>query len=296
MGPKDGLNYETAWSGPFLDIHVITNVGRKRQNNEDSCLLFVPTSESLLDSRGVLAAVADGMGGASAGEYASKVTLQCLARKYYDKNLHTLVPNALKLSVESANEYVFDEAEANPECSGMGTTISALAMMGNWAYLAQVGDSRIYLKRPDGGLRQLTYDHSLVAEQIRSGLISEEDARNHTLKNLITRAVGIKEEVNVDLFSLEVQKNDTLLLCSDGLSNMVSDDDINNYLNNTDLQEAARNLVKHALAAGGLDNITVILVRVTATPPATNFQQGAKTIALEPSGLLSRLRSLLINR
>lgn len=292
LGPLDGLNYETAWSGPFLDVQVITDVGKKRQNNEDSCLLAIPTTEAMSDSRGVLAAVADGMGGASAGEYASKTTLQCLFKKYYDKNLHTLVPNALKLSVESANEYVFDEAEANPEYAGMGTTISAVSVMGNWAYMAQVGDSRIYLKRGTQTLKQLTYDHSLVAEQIRSGLINEEDARNHSLKNLITRAVGIKEDINVDLFALQLQAGDVLLLCSDGLSNMVGNDDIDGYLEGGDLGQAARNLVEHALAAGGVDNVTVILLRVTTTPPVTNYQQGGKIISFEQPGLMGRLKAL----
>ncbi len=292
LGPPDGLNFETAWSGSFLDIQVITDVGRKRQNNEDSCLLYVPEDEGLLDSRGVLVAVADGMGGASAGEYASRTTLQCLAKKYFDKNLHTLVPNALKLAVESANEYVFDEAEANPDYAGMGTTLSALAVMGDWCYMAQVGDSRIYLKRQDQQLKQLTNDHSLVAEQIRSGLINAEDAQNHSLKNLITRAVGIKEDINVDLFALQLQMGDTLVICSDGLSNMVSDEDINVFLGSDTVAQAARQLVDSALAAGGLDNVTVIVVRLIAPPPVTNYQQGGKIVSFEQPGLLSRLRSL----
>ena len=292
LGPPDGLNFETAWSGSFLDIQVITDVGRKRQNNEDSCLLYVPEDEGLLDSRGVLVAVADGMGGASAGEYASRTTLQCLAKKYFDKNLHTLVPNALKLAVESANEYVFDEAEANPDYAGMGTTLSALAVMGDWGYMAQVGDSRIYLKRQDQQLKQLTNDHSLVAEQIRSGLINAEDAQNHSLKNLITRAVGIKEDINVDLFALQLQMGDTLVICSDGLSNMVSDEDINVFLGSDTVAQAARQLVDSALAAGGLDNVTVIVVRLIAPPPVTNYQQGGKIVSFEQPGLLSRLRSL----
>lgn len=292
LGPPDGLNFETAWSGSFLDIQVITDVGRKRQNNEDSCLLYVPEDEGLLDSRGVLVAVADGMGGASAGEYASRTTLQCLSKKYFDKNLHTLVPNALKLAVESANEYVFDEAEANPDYAGMGTTLSALAVMGDWGYMAQVGDSRIYLKRQDQQLKQLTNDHSLVAEQIRSGLINAEDAQNHSLKNLITRAVGIKEDINVDLFALQLQMGDTLVICSDGLSNMVSDEDINIFLGSDTVAQAARQLVDSALAAGGLDNVTVIVVRLIAPPPVTNYQQGGKIVSFEQPGLLSRLRSL----
>lgn len=296
LGPPDGLNFETAWSGPFLDVQVITDVGRKRQNNEDSCLLFVPESEGMLDSRGVLMAVADGMGGASAGEYASRTALQCIAKKYFDKNLHTLVPNALKLAVESANEYVFDEAEANPDYAGMGTTCSALAIMGDWAYMAQVGDSRIYLKRLDHELKQITNDHSLVAEQIRSGLISEEDAKNHTLKNLITRAVGIKEDINVDLYALQIQAGDVLMICSDGLSNMVSAPKISALLNTENVEAAARQLVANALEAGGLDNVTVIVARVTAPPPSTNYQQGAKIVSFEQPGLLTRLRSIFSGR
>lgn len=292
LGPPDGLNFETSWSGPFLDILVITDVGKKRQNNEDSCLLYVPEDEGLMDSRGVLVAVADGMGGASAGEYASRTTLQCLAKKYFDKNLHTLVPNALKLAAESANEYVFDEAEANPEYAGMGTTLSALAIMGDWSYMAQVGDSRIYLKRDARSLKQVTNDHSLVAEQIRSGLINEEDAQNHSLKNLITRAVGIKEDINVDLFALQLEVGDVLMICSDGLSNMVGGDAIEAFLDTDNVEQAAHQLVDNALAAGGLDNVTVIVVRVTAPPPVTNYQQGAKIVSFEQPGLLSRLRSM----
>ena len=296
LGPSEGLNFETAWSGPFLDIQVISDVGKKRQNNEDSCLLYVPEDEGMLESRGVLIAVADGMGGASAGEYASRTALQCLAKKYYDKHLHTLVPNALKLAVESGNEYVFDEAEANPEFTGMCTTLSALAVMGDWAYMAQVGDSRIYLKRPGHELKQITNDYSLVAEQIRSGLISEEDASNHSLKNLITRAVGIKEDINVDLFALQLQSADMLMICSDGLCNMVEDEDIDTYLDCEDVEQATRNLVEHALAAGGLDNVTVITVRLTAPPPATNYHQGGKVVSFEQPGLFSRLRSFFTNR
>ncbi len=291
LGPVDNRRYETEWSGPFLDLYAITDVGKKRKNNEDSCLLYVPKSQSVMESRGVLAAVADGMGGASAGEYASRTALQCLARRYYDKNMHTLTPNALKLSVECANTQVFDEAEANPEYAGMGTTVSVLTIIGDWAYMAQVGDSRIYVKRPEYPLRQLTYDHSLVAEQIRSGLINEEDAQNHSLKNLITRAVGIKQDIMIDLFSLQLRVGDMLLLCSDGLSNMVGDGAIEKYLENTDVKETARQLVAESLAAGGIDNVTAILARVTAPPPETHLQYGAKIISLNNEGLFSRVKS-----
>ena len=257
-GPHDATRFQAAWKGAFIESFLLSDVGKKRNNNEDSCLVFSPDDLGLLESRGVLFAVADGMGGASAGEYASRKTLECLCAKYYDKTVHAFVPAALRLAVETANAYVFHESETKPEYSGMGTTLSAMAILGNWAYIAQVGDSRIYLLRNGKELRQITHDHSLVAEQIRNGLLNETDARNHSLKNLITRAVGIKDSIDVDLYSVELQQNDSLLLCSDGLSNMVSDETLSEFLHADNLEEASNQMVQHALDAGGTDNITLI--------------------------------------
>ena len=288
-GPQDGQNLQVSWKGNFLTAIMTTDVGRKRDNNEDSCVIHVPADEMLLDSRGLFFGVADGMGGASAGEFASCKALEYSCKSYYDKNIHALVPAALRKAVETANLFLYKESERVAEYSGMGTTLSALAILGNWGYIAQIGDSRVYLQRKGKQIQQITDDHSLVAEQVKSGLIDKEEANNHSLKNLITRAVGIGEEIDVDLFAVNLQKEDTLLICSDGLCNMVEDEDLDNYMHSDTVEEAAEKMLQHALDAGGTDNITFTLIRVHDTPPITNYQQGAKVYPAGKRGFFSRL-------
>lgn len=288
-GPLDAHSFHKSWKKDYLESILVSDVGKKRTNNEDSCILFAPSDEGLKESRGTLFAVADGMGGASAGEYASRKTLEWVCKKYYEKSAHMLVPQMLRVAVDSANEFVFNESESNPEYSGMGTTLSAMVILGNWAYIAQVGDSRVYLLRDGRDIRQVTYDHSLVAEQIRNGLINENDARNHSLKNLITRAVGIKDTVEVDLFAVELEQNDRLLLCSDGLSNMVSDENIQKCLLQNDMEQATSELLRHALDEGGQDNITFITVRILTSPPPSNYQYGARLFSFEKQGFMTRV-------
>jgi protein phosphatase len=290
LGPEDGLNCSFKWTGRCLHAHLCSDLGRKRHNNEDSCLLCAPEEPRFLERRGVLFAVADGMGGASAGERASRLALETIAARYYDETQRGFAPIALRGAIEAANDAVYDEAEGSADYAGMGTTASVLAIMGNWAYIAQVGDSRIYLSRKGLGLKQLTDDHSLVAEQMRNGLINAEEARTHLLKNLITRAVGIRNAIDVDLFALELRQGDTLLICSDGLSNMVSDDEIMNALAMPDLGEATDKLIAQALEAGGSDNVTVVALRVTGIPPLTHYQQGAQKVSLGPPSLWARLK------
>lgn len=292
IGPEDGLNCSFQWGGDCVRAVLRSDVGRKRKNNEDSCMALVPDESADMERRGLLFGVADGMGGASAGEHASRLALQCLAEGYYDPAFHGGTPQALRAAIELANMTVFEESEDNPAYSGMGTTMSAVAVMGNWAYLAQVGDSRVYLLRQEPGIRQLTDDHSLVAEQMRNGLLNEDEAKNHSLKNLITRAVGIKDAVDVDLFALELLPGDRLLLCSDGLSNMVPDALILSTANGTvDLEAAVEGLVNEALEAGGLDNITVLLLEVTGPPPRTHYQAGGQKLAFGNEGLFRRMRN-----
>ncbi len=291
-GPLDGLNFEFRWEGDFLQTVLLSNVGKKRKNNEDSCLMCAPEEEALAHDRGLLFAVADGMGGASAGEYASRMALQVLAKSYF-ADLGAPIPQALRKAVETANIKIFEEAEVNPVYSGMGTTLSTVAVVGEWAYIAQVGDSRVYLLRERSGIHQLTDDHSLVAEQVRSGLISEEEARTHSLRNLITRAVGIKDVVSTDLFALHLRRGDTLLICSDGLCNMVPDNRIAEAMGAGDLTEGTQELIDLALAGGGTDNVTVLTFRVSSTPPRASLQEGAQEIALSSGGFLSKLKRLL---
>lgn len=290
-GPDDGGNFEYGWSNGYLEAHFISDVGKKRENNEDSCLMCAPQDTTLASERGALFAIADGMGGASAGEFASRLSLQIFTKEYY-RSAPKSVPRLLSEAVEAANRRVYDAAEGNPEYHGMGTTLSSLTILGDGAYIAHVGDSRVYLLR-ENNLVQITDDHSLVAEQVRTGIISEEEARDHSLKNLITRAIGIKDSVEPDLLSLRLHKNDIFLICSDGLSNMVEDVDIASSLEAQTLQGAARILVGKALEGGGSDNISVALVRISETPPKAALQPGCVELNVAGQGILGKLKRLM---
>lgn len=286
-GPVDGGNFEYHWAGDFAEAHLLSDVGKKRKRNEDTCTICVPDDPERLEKRGMLLAVADGMGGASAGDFASHLALNVILDDYFHGHTST-VPEGLRNAIEEANRLVFAESEVNPERRGMGTTVSLLLVRGDCAYIAQVGDSRVYIARRRERLFQITSDHSLVAEQVRNGYMSPEEARNHSLKNLITRAVGIKASVKVDLFGFRLREGDTLLLCSDGLSNQVKDDDIADMLAEPNLKAAARRLVGRAITEGGMDNITSVLFRVVEPPPVCPFDPGIEETFMPPSGLIRK--------
>ncbi len=238
-----------------------------------------------------MVAVADGMGGVSGGAFASRLALQTLVEDYYSRQAkHT--PARMREAIRQANLRIFEEAANHPEYYGMGTTVSAVVIKGDQAYVAQVGDSRVYVAREDRTVWQVTEDHSWVAEQVRDGLITEQDARSHPFKNRITRAVGTKEAVKVDLFVFQMKEGDTILICSDGLSNVMEESEIGDALALDGLQGAGRVLVGHALEAGGPDNITVALVRVTDPPPKAKAEHGAVKVGLAKGGFLGRLRGL----
>lgn len=290
-GPDSGENYEYRWSSGYLQAHFLSDVGKKRTQNEDYCILCAPEDRDLERDRGFLFAVADGMGGVSGGEFASRLALHTVAEHYYQGSEET-APARLRESVNLANRRIYEEAENHPEYQGMGTTVSAVAIKGDHAYIAQVGDSRVYLAREGNGIKQVTDDHSLVAEQVRNGYISEEEARNHSLKNLITRAVGTREGIKVDLFCCHLHAGDNLVICSDGLSNVVSDHEIANASKLESLQGVARILVGHAIEAGGPDNITVAVLRVTSPPPRTRREEGAQSINCNKLGFLGKIRNI----
>jgi len=294
IGPEEGEGFEHEWVGGPVRCHMLSDVGKKRPHNEDSCMMSVPKYTSQVRPEPLLFAVADGMGGASAGERASRIALETLVDELAP-NAGEAVPDALRAAIQRANRRVFEESASNAQYEGMGTTMSVVALCGDCAYVGQVGDSRAYLARPGSGLRQLTDDHSVVAEQVRKGLLTEEEARTHSLKNLITRAIGIKEQVEIDLFAVRVKRGDTLLICSDGLSNMVGDTEIARVLGLRNLQGAARRLVGRALDEGGLDNITAVLVRIIHMPPRAVIQEGAQQVTV-PSGGLKGLFGVLLRR
>ncbi len=288
QGPPDGGNFEQNWSHNYLAAHVISDIGKRRERNEDSALLGGPHDIDLLDGCGYLFAVADGMGGASAGERASQLALSTFSESFYQNPAENL-PARMRESIGSANRIVYDESESNAEYHGMGTTLTAVAIKGDCAYIGQVGDSRVYLLRADHKLMQLTHDHSLVAEQVRGGLLTHEEARNHSMKNLITRAVGIREEVEVDLYGVHLDKNDTLMLCSDGLCNFVTDEEIAGALQIKSLTSAARVLVGKALEAGGTDNVSVVVVRLIDAPPRKPMHEGCAPIETPPIGFWTKV-------
>ena len=227
-----------------------SDIGRKRSNNQDSIL--VNESQALF-------AVADGMGGHSGGEVASAIAVKTLDRVFAELP-GTPVPQRLTEAVKLCNRAIFEQARANTKLQGMGTTLTASAIEGDWLHIAQVGDSRCYLYR-DSELFQLTEDHSQVYELLKAGLINESNMSQFQ-KNVITRSVGYEDRVNVDLFSRRVEPGDRYVLCSDGLSGMVNNEQIARVLQNFDIQQACVNLVDLANHNGGEDNISVIVVEI----------------------------------
>lgn len=256
----------------------ITDQGRVRAHNEDSLLV---------DDHLKLFAVADGLGGHKAGEVASRMATDIL-RDFFTRatsgscafagTVETEVScetNLLAAGIRIANQAIFEAAGYNPSWQGMGTTVAAVHVHGNRAGIAHVGDSRVYLFR-DGGLRLLTNDHSLVAEQLRKGLITTEQAERSKHKNIITRTLGQLDSVDVDLQELDLADKDRLLICSDGLNGMLDDPEIAELLNRYPEPEAAcAALVKQVNANGGKDNVTVVLV---AFSRSKGFVAGLKKI------------------
>jgi protein phosphatase len=244
---------------------AVTDVGRKRKGNEDS-LVANPEQR--------LFVVADGMGGHAAGEVASKVAVDSISEFVqltsgdeeitWPFGLDDTISydgNRLKTAVRFANRKVIEATKEKSEYEGMATTVAAVLVDGATANLAHVGDSRIYLYR-GGELSQLTSDHSWVNEQLQSGIISSEQARTHPLRNVVTRALGGRADLQVDMGTHAIQAGDTLLLCSDGLTTMVPDEHIARLLNDSggDADKAAESLVAEANARGGEDNITVVVL------------------------------------
>lgn len=246
-----------------VDSGSISDVGRKRKSNEDN---FCANDEE------GLYVVADGMGGHAAGEVASELVTDTIEEFIkltrsdaditwpfgVDEGL-SLSGNRLKTAIRYANRKLLERIKESAEYEGMATTVAAVLLEGHEANIAHVGDSRVYLIR-DGGIRLLTNDHSWVNEQVMSGLIDSEQARNHPLRNVVTRALGGKEGLEVDMQVLELQDGDLLLLCSDGLTSMMEDVEILEVVRSggDQVNDVARRLVEAANSSGGEDNITAI--------------------------------------
>lgn len=230
----------------LVELAHLSDTGRVRHHNEDRSLARLP-----------VIAVADGMGGAKAGEVAAQVAVEAVAGL-----TEPVTPEGMRRAIQRANRAIRRMASEDPDKSGMGTTLTAAMVEDGRLDVVHVGDSRAYLWR-DGTLRQLTEDHSVVAELVRRGSISPEDAETHPHRNVITRALGAEPEVVPDFVTEDLRDGDVLLLCSDGLSSYVREDRIAAALAGAaTLDDAARALVESANAAGGTDNVTVVLARV----------------------------------
>jgi protein phosphatase len=243
-----------------------TDVGQKRDHNEDSFLV---------DDGLALFIVADGMGGHAGGGTASRLavdTVQDRVRTAQQGQPEVFADGAtleespvrevLREAVESACQSIYQAAQGDPALAGMGTTVTAALLAGKNAFVAHVGDSRCYLVRNDH-IYQVSEDHSLVNEQLKAGAITADEARHSRFKNIITRSVGFEADVTVDMMGFVVEPGDRLVICCDGLSNLVEDDEILDVVSTTSIDAAPQRLIDLANERGGDDNITVIVVHVT---------------------------------
>lgn len=250
-----------------LDAAELTDVGRRRERNQDNIAHLIPTDQHVLDEKGALFIVCDGMGGHAAGEVASEFGVRTIAEEYYKTSGKDVI-TSLATAVERANTTIFKHALEHPELSGMGTTVVALVIAGGRAFVVNIGDSRAYIIR-DGKMRQVTRDHSWVAEQVRVGLLTEEQARTHSHRNVITRSLGTQPNVTADLFVERMRSGDRVLLCSDGLHGFVDEGEIERVVTgDNDPQSSVQMLIDMANENGGPDNISATLVHLIDVPEA----------------------------
>lgn len=234
---------------------AITDVGKRRELNED----YIYTSDKTIGQLPNLFLVADGMGGHNAGDYASRYTIEKIVETIETLPKGQDAEEMIQEAICLANAYIYEEAGKNSSLSGMGTTLVAATVQGENVTVANIGDSRLYIVNQK--ITQITKDHSFVEEMVTMGEIDKETARNHPDKNIITRAIGVKELVLADFFEVRLEKEDKLLLCTDGLTNMLRDEEIRRIIEDSaDIEEAAKALIAAANENGGRDNISVVLV------------------------------------
>jgi len=239
----------------------LTDIGLVRQYNEDNFYVFDEGAD--FQELGMLIAVADGMGGHNGGDVASQVAVNTVS-SYYSTRRKDSPLDRLISSVEQANRQIFDISQENEGFYGMGTTLTSMVLRGREAYIAHVGDSRAYLYR-DGQMTQLTDDHSLVAQAVREGILTPEQAARHPQRSIITRALGTKDSVEVDSITIHTEPGDLMVLASDGLHGFVEDEDIQRLIeeHREDPDTLTYELIQAALGKGGNDNVTVVTILVT---------------------------------
>lgn len=232
-----------------------SDIGRVRKENQDA-FWFCKSDDDI-----GYAVVCDGMGGARGGQQASTLCIEEIKKYIESKKKIPHIEEAIKTMVKLSNDLVFNSSMGNEELYGMGTTLVFAAILGNKAYIANVGDSRAY-HITNGSISQITKDHSAVQELVDSGHITERQAKIHPNKNIITRAIGIEPEIEFDLFTQELQKGDVIVLCSDGMSNNVDENEIQFEASGGDFENLAQRLIDLANSRGGTDNITVVAIQL----------------------------------
>ncbi len=243
-----------------MQFTALTDKGITRPSNEDFC-------EAKQVDKFTVLALADGMGGANSGEVASSMTVKAIFNSLDENLMRNLsladMPKTLTDVIKRTNSAVYEFSRSEDKFEGMGTTVEICVILQDTAYIAHIGDSRVYKITADGTIKKLTKDHSLVEYMIDAGTITREEAASHPQKNVITRALGTSSEVEADIISCPLSEGDILLMCSDGLSNMLTEDEIKSVaLSQDELSLRAEKLVKMANDAGGKDNITVILAQI----------------------------------
>ena len=246
-----------------MKYYAMTDVGRRREMNQD----YVYATGKPIGPFPNLLVVDDGMGGHKAGDFASKFTVEVVKREIAGSRSRK-PEKVLHDAIQTANRELISVASRDVKLEGMGTTLVVATVIDDTLYFANIGDSRLYLI--DDNIKQLSKDHSLVEEMVRLGGIKAEDARNHPDKNIITRAMGVKDEAEADFYEFRIKRGDKILMCTDGLSNMVEDEDMFGLVKGSrDVVEAVQMLIDRANSNGGRDNIGVVLAEPIASEEST---------------------------
>jgi PPM family protein phosphatase len=249
---------------PGIEAACLSDVGLQRSDNEDSYLYWEPDSDEDFRRKGRLAIVADGMGGYEGGQEASRLAVETV-RHIYDRQPADDPRASLLAAFQTAHDNILRYAFEHPEFHGMGTTCTALAIVGRKLYFAHVGDSRLY-RVHDGAISRLTRDHSYVGRLVENGIVRSEDAESHPQRHILTAALGSGHDIIPDVPEqpIELENNDVLILCTDGLWSLVSEQDLSRLAQAQPVADGCMKLVRMALERGGPDNITVQLLRVSS--------------------------------
>ncbi len=246
-------------SQKVFTVSAASDRGLVREKNEDYYGIFEPETDELMDEMGLLVVVADGMGGHLSGGQASRMAVEVMGEVYFEQTDGIPADNLVD-ALKKANNDIFENIGEGKKWVA-GTTCTAAAIFPDHFHIAHAGDSRAYLLG-EGGIRQLTEDHSAVGEMMREGILNKEEARKHPRRNVITKAVGLSKEIKADkIESIPFKTGETLMICSDGLTSMLPEDEIGSIISSNEPEKACQVLVKRALEAGGEDNVTLVIVR-----------------------------------